>query len=78
MKKCRHNIEDSLIVSERIPNLPEDNDHDEDQADDEDGGQDPDVGPLVEYCGNTKGIDLINISQNITGKLYFSPPPRVF
>ena len=43
MKKCRNNIENGLIVSERIPNLSEHNDQDEDQTDHQDGRQDEDV-----------------------------------
>ena len=61
LKKCRNNIENGLIVSERIPNLSEYNDQDEDQTDHQDGRQDEDVGPGVKHCGNTKGINLSNI-----------------
>ena len=61
MEKCRDNIENSLIVSERIAYLAEHHDHDEDQTDHQDGSQNQDVGPGVKYCCYTKGIDLNNI-----------------
>ena len=79
MKKCRHNIENSLIVSERITNLAEHNDHDEDQTDHQDGYQDQDVGPAVKYSGYTEGINLISVVIMTSQEtLYFSPPRRVF
>ena len=73
MKKCRHNIENSLIVSERITNLAEHNDHDEDQTDHQDGYQDQDVGPAVKYSGYTEGINLMDICcyYDITGNTLF-------